>query len=109
MTPEEQQLQQAQFAEQMRILQNKVLTGASADSMLLVLSIGALFPVVQSIMAFASHGAMTSQDGVDNSDQGDQTSLATTALAISTLLNPRQEPKSEPPPRAPERFNLNVT
>jgi hypothetical protein len=106
MTPEEQQ--QEEYALQNRNLQKLVQGQASADTMMLVLSVAALMPVVQSIMAFSTAGSRSNHQAVGDSSHASQTGLATMAMAIGTLLNPKREEKPEPQ-RMPERFNLNVT
>jgi hypothetical protein len=106
MTPEEQQ--QEEFARQNRTLSTMVQTQASADAMLLTLSIAALMPVVQSIMAFSSAGSRQNHQAVGDSAHSSQTGLATTAMAIGALLNPPKQAAPEAP-RTPERINLNVT
>ncbi|HEY1631811.1 MAG TPA: hypothetical protein VGF56_10875 [Rhizomicrobium sp.] len=102
------EMQQEEFAKQNRAVANLVQMQASADAMLLTLSIAALMPVVQSIMAFSSAGSRQNHQAVSDSGHSSQAGLATTALAIGSLLNPKHESKPEAP-RMPERLNLNVT
>jgi hypothetical protein len=84
-TPEEKEHEEA-LAESRR-LQTLVQSQASADTMMLVLSVAALMPVVQSIMAFSSAGSRQNHQAVSESAHSAQTGNAVTARAINTMFD----------------------